>query len=554
MICEKCGGELRDTAKFCPFCGTKLDFSETENTQEAPSPESENTEKSAPPEASEEAAAPETESVQEQPSPDSETSEDTVPPEKSEEVPEISLADKFDEKDGLFVVRESTENTAVLTEMPPQKRKFPLIPVVSCIAAAGLLAFLIPVVIVPAVNYANAEKLYRNGLYAEAKAAFSALGEYRESEGYIPRCDYGIAAEMMESGDLDGAVKAFSALEGYADSAELAEKCTLEAAAAHISEGRLSEAVEIYEINGKTELAKEAVQSEAALLAESGNYSGAAEIAEKYAAYFDKDADLEYTYQGALYADENGDYKTAADSFYRLGSYKNSAALALESTYSFYSSEYARKGASEETVRGFYFLGDFKNSAEMFISAAYDYGVKCLENGRFSDAAAMFKNAAVYKDAPEMLHKARYELGKSLMDTSPESARSVFALLSTYGDSAKQKKAAAELIPDSGHEGWYADGFTSSGDYYTAVFRKNDTLLVTCTAGTDSISAPVTLVLTFEDSAGLTVSADCENVRNSSSFSGSFSLDSAAPGSASVTVSRKDNGAVLRVFGITIAE
>ena len=24
MVCEKCGGTVRDTAKFCPWCGVKL--------------------------------------------------------------------------------------------------------------------------------------------------------------------------------------------------------------------------------------------------------------------------------------------------------------------------------------------------------------------------------------------------------------------------------------------------------------------------------------------------------------------------------------------------
>ena len=161
-------------------------------------------------------------------------------------------------------------------------------------------------------------------------------------------------------------------------------------------------------------------------------------------------------------------------------------------------------------------------------------------------------NSGSYESSPSRLYETRYALGDSLAESDPASARSVFALLSTYLDSSKKKKAASERLADG--ESWYADGYTSASGYYTDVFTKNDVLLVSCTAGTDTISPPVTLVLTFRDSAGNEVSADCENVRNSGSFSGSFSLSSAAVGDAEIVISRKDSGSVLRTILITVRD
>ncbi|MDE5577523.1 MAG: hypothetical protein K2J11_09070, partial [Oscillospiraceae bacterium] len=125
-------------------------------------------------------------------------------------------------------------------------------------------------------------------------------------------------------------------------------------------------------------------------------------------------------------------------------------------------------------------------------------------------------------------------------------------------DSAQKKKAASERLADGdsryADESWYADGYTSTNGYYTDVFTKNDILLISCTAGTDTISPPVTITLTLRDSAGNEVSADCENVRNSGSFSGSFSLSSAAAGDAEIVISRKDSGSVLRTIRITVTD
>ncbi|MGN0676088.1 MAG: zinc-ribbon domain-containing protein [Oscillospiraceae bacterium] len=547
MYCTNCGKELRETAKFCPYCGSRAET----NAEDIPAEAVQDVEES-PVDVEENPV----DNTEEKPisEADEKASEESEPAaEASGNISEGLITDRFDEKDGFFIVKPAETVTETAEAEIQPKRKIPpffAAAAVSCIILICVCAFVIPNYAVPEIRYRSAERLYQNGEFEKASAVFSVLDGYKDSADYISKCGYGAAEKLFADGLFPEAADAFTALDGYSDSDEKALECMLKIAENYINEGNYDAAMSVYAAAGKSELAEQTALEKIGALAESGDYFGAAEIAEKYC---DSSVVAEYRYLGASSARESGDYKTAADNFYRLGDYKDSAELAKQCTYSFYNSEYAQKGVSEEIVRGFYFLGDFRNSSDMFVRAAYEYGLKCMENGDYPSAAAMFKNSGTYKDSAAMLYKARYELGKSLTDSDPASARSVFALLSTYADSSAQKKAAADKLPDD-HENWYADGITSAGGYYTTVFRKNDVLLVSCNAGTDSISAPISFVLTFTDSSGLEISADCENVRNSGSFSGSFSLSSAASGSAEITISRKDNGAVLRTIEITVAE
>ena len=345
------------------------------------------------------------------------------------------------------------------------------------------------------------------------------------------------------------AAREFSALDGYADSDELASECLIYSAEQYIADGNYNAAVSAFYAAGRPELAENISRERAEALAEEGDYFAAAEVATKYSS---EDA-LEYIYLGSQKSMNDGDLRTAADGFEAISEYKDSAALLLECRYDLYYKEYNVNGASGEVVRGFSLLGNYRDSAELFIQAAYEYGIMLFESGRYYEAAAMFRNTGAYKDSSAQLHRSRYELGKSLEQSDPASAHSIFAMLGNYSDSAAKKRSTASSLGENGSD-WYADGFTSVNGYCTSEFLKSDTLTVSCTAGTDAPSGPVTLVIIFMDGGNITVSADCENVRNSSSFSADIPLTSASPGKAEVTVSVKDSGKIIRRFEITISE
>lgn len=557
MKCKKCGGDMRDTAKFCPYCGEKAEIIPANESPQSGKTEiipeigktvsvsKKNSEEKNGNSASKQETAEIVKETQKTPVPKEET--ESSKKEMTETKAEmVEISGKFNQRDGLFFVSENADSVPVEAV---KKKKFPVFAVVFAVILAVSVpaAYFIPTKIIPSVKYKNAEKLFSAADYEAAEAAFAELGNYSQSAGYIVKCRYEKAAKLMADGLFPEAADAFTQLDGYEDSDELVRECMVKIAEKYLENGDLDAAMSTYTAAGMPELAESAAAKRAEALAGEENYFAAAEIAEKYCG---KDVSDEYLYLGAEKARKDGALKTAADTFYKLGNYKDSAALAVECTYGFYSAEYAEKGASEETARGFYFLGNFRNSKELFMQNAYEYGVKCIENGDYASAAAMFSNASGYRDASGRLFLARYELGKSLESENPASARSVFAMLGNYMDSANRKKVVSQSVSES----WYADGFTSVGDYRTSAFVRSDTVTVYCTAGTDSPSAPITVTVSLEDAAGNVFSAECENVRNSGSFSVNFPLDEASAGTARIAVSKKNGRAVLREFVIYISE
>lgn len=557
--CAKCGEEMRENAKFCPYCGEKAVIAaENEGDPRGNTEFPEETRET--PFQKEENAANISEGKITEITPKAENAEIVKEtrkmPSPNEEKTEIS--GKFNEKDGLFVISgQSEEKSETEKEMEKEtgdslfpRKKIPFLKIIAAFLAVGISVssvYLISNKAIPSIRYKNAEELFSQADYEAAEKIFSELGNYSQSAEYIVKCRYEKASDLMENGNYPEAADAFTSLDGYADSDKLVQECMLKIAEDHMENGEFEAAMSVYDAAGKSELAESAAAERAEKYAESGDFFAAAELAEKYCG---SELAEEYFYLGAEKARGNGDFKTAADCFYRLGNYKNSAALAEECTYEFYCGEYAKNGASEETVRGFYFLGKFKDSEELYLQNAYEYGELCFENGDFASAAAMFRNAASYKDAGGKLYLARYELAKSLETDSPASAKSIFSMLGNYRDSAAHKNSAAKKISET----WYADGYTSANDYCTTVFRRSDTLTVYCTAGTEAQSPPVTLEVILTDESGNTASAEYENIRNSGSFSVSFPLSETSAGKAEISVSRKDSGALLRNFTIMIAE
>ena len=100
-------------------------------------------------------------------------------------------------------------------------------------AAAALVviiaAVIVTQVIIPGNRYKAAEALLAEGKYDEAISAFEALGDYKDAAGHIEEAKkaiadaieaanaaaYAQAEELMEAGDFDGARAAFAALGDY---------------------------------------------------------------------------------------------------------------------------------------------------------------------------------------------------------------------------------------------------------------------------------------------------------------------------------------------------
>lgn len=68
-------------------------------------------------------------------------------------------------------------------------------------------------------DYKNAMEKMASGSYAEAAAAFTALGDYKDSAAQATECNYRMAEASFKAGDYEQAIAQYAALDGYKDSA-----------------------------------------------------------------------------------------------------------------------------------------------------------------------------------------------------------------------------------------------------------------------------------------------------------------------------------------------
>ena len=112
--------------------------------------------------------------------------------------------------------------------------------IASLSAAAVALAAVIVLWVVPAVRYQSAMGLMNGGQFDEARAAFSAMGDYGDAKEQLAACDYQEALSLLETGGVDALVQAeadFAALGDYQDSAEKVKQATYQQAQALYDSG-----------------------------------------------------------------------------------------------------------------------------------------------------------------------------------------------------------------------------------------------------------------------------------------------------------------------------
>ena len=90
------------------------------------------------------------------------------------------------------------------------------------------------------VRYQSALGLMNDGKYEEARAAFSAMGDYRDAQAQLAVCDYEEALSLMEEGGVEALRQAeadLAAMEGYGDSADRLKEVTYALGEAYLAEG-----------------------------------------------------------------------------------------------------------------------------------------------------------------------------------------------------------------------------------------------------------------------------------------------------------------------------
>lgn len=194
-----------------------------------------------------------------------------------------------------------------------------IIPVI--IVLLGALAFLS----VKPLRYSAAERLLREGNYRDARIAYTALGNYRNSAEQAAWCAYSMANEQFNEGDYAGALKSYAAAE-YKNSAELARECELMLALEKIDSGDFDSALEeLRALDGYSDsegIISRCILLKAEELMNSGDFGGARIILEAIsdtAAAQELERECSYLEAEQLMAE--GRYTEAATVFQMLSEY-----------------------------------------------------------------------------------------------------------------------------------------------------------------------------------------------------------------------------------------
>lgn len=96
-------------------------------------------------------------------------------------------------------------------------------------------------------KYTHAANLFEAKDYDGAKAIFSELKGYGESDGFLIECDYQKAKELFEAKQYDAAKAIFSELNGYAESGNYLAECDYQQATGLLEAGSYEDAIAIFE-------------------------------------------------------------------------------------------------------------------------------------------------------------------------------------------------------------------------------------------------------------------------------------------------------------------
>lgn len=143
--------------------------------------------------------------------------------------------------------RKECENAEEKQRQESARRKKTLtIAAVVLVMIACAIAWCIPNVIVPMINYHQAVVLRENGKYDEAIAVFTELNDYSDAKVQITETEYQQAMALRENGHYDDAIAAFAKLGNYSDAVTQIKETKYQQANNLNAAARYDEAYAIY--------------------------------------------------------------------------------------------------------------------------------------------------------------------------------------------------------------------------------------------------------------------------------------------------------------------
>lgn len=301
---------------------------------------------------------------------------------------------------------EECRNAEEKERQAKERRKETLtIAAVVLVMIACAIAWCIPNVIVPMINYHQAVALRENGQYGEAIAVFAELGDYSDAAQQLSEIKYQQAVALRENGQYGEAIAVFTQLGDYAEARmQIAPTKYLQAEALR-ENGQYGEAIDVF-----TEL---------------GDYSdAAAQIAET-------------KYQQAIALRETGKYKSAIAAFTELGDYGDVAAQITETKYQ-QAVALRENGRYDDAIAAFVELGDYSDAKVQIADIKeikYQQAVALRENGKYDDAIAVFTELENYSDAATQITETKYQQANRLNAAARyDEAYAIYVTLTGYKD------------------------------------------------------------------------------------------------------------------------
>ena len=401
------------------------------------------------------------------------------------------------------------------------KRRKRNIRIAACLVLIAAAVAVVKYIVIPALDYQNAVKLMEQGEYEEAITAFTAMGDYRDSEAQIQACEIGIldreynaAAALMEQGSYEEAITAFSALNGHRDSAAQIQACETaiqdvryDAAAALMAQGSYEEAITAFTALKGYRDSKEQIQAcktaildgeydAAVALMAQGSYEEAIAAFTALNGHRDSAAQIQacetgilnrrYDIATALMA--QGKYEEAITAFTALNGHRDSAAKIQACKIAILDREYdaavalKEQGMYEDAITAFSALNGHRDSATQIqacetaiLDGKYDAAAALMAEGKYEDAITAFTAMNGHRDSVEQIQACetaildgKYDAATALMaEGKYEDAITAFSALNGHRDSAAQIQACETTILDGKYDA--AAALMAEGKYEDAI-------------------------------------------------------------------------------------
>ncbi len=220
-------------------------------------------------------------------------------------------------------------------------------------------------------NYQSAIELRRSGMYEEAIAIFTALGNYYNSAEQIKETKYQAAVSLKMSRKYEEAISAFTALGNYRDASVQISESYYEKGIAERLSRNWDESVNAFELAGQYEDAE--IQIQATRYLEGGikrsikDWDGAVKAFEQAGMYTDAEMQIYAT----RYAE--GDYKRSAENW-------------------------------DGAIKAYEQAGNYRDALEQIKETHYLHAKELTAKGDYTDAVILYNNIRDYKDVFNLLN------------------------------------------------------------------------------------------------------------------------------------------------------